>query len=387
MRVVQLVDTLGSGGAQRLALDIARSGASRWSWSGLVTVSDAGVSSEHDPGDIPHLSLGSEVLTARKRVHQTLAFVAAYARLRSLVARLEIDVVQTHLPLANFLGLMLGLQGGRRVFGTVHNTREFDYGDADDRLRARLRRLAYRGIVHRCAGMIAVSAGVRDAVAVEMGLSDTEKDRISVVTNGVLPQGPPDPDRRRAWRRDRGVAEDEILIVGVGRLTDQKNLRDLVAALTLLPATTPSWRCLVAGDGPNLASLRRQIADAGLTDRVRMLGHDPQVPELLGAADIFALPSLWEGLPLACLEALGAGLPVVGYRIPGLIDVVEDGVQGLLADTGDARAFAAQLGVLVADRESRHRLGAAGYALVMKNHSFGRVLADLERVYAGRSPR
>ena len=100
------------------------------------------------------------------------------------------------------------------------------------------------------------------------------------------------------------------------------------------------------------------------------------------AADIFVLSSLWEGLPLVLLEAMACGLPIVGTRIPGIADVITDGVQGLLAAPGDAENLARALAILLDDANRRVEAGRAGRLLVRREYDFQRVSDQLGRLYA-----
>jgi glycosyltransferase involved in cell wall biosynthesis len=382
LRVAQLVETLGAGGAQRLAAGIADSLAARGHDAHLVALSAEGPLREALPEGVVCHDLGFRWAQGAL-IADLLPLPATYARLESLLRRHGIEVVQTHLPGANFCGLALAWRGVGRVYPTVHNTREFAYGDAGSRWRGSWRRWAYRRMLRDCAGVIAVSQAARDAMLAELGLAEETAERLHVVPNGVrLPSLPDDAERADA-RAELGVAPDAVLILASGRMTEQKNFGDLLVALAGMDQTPAPWRCLIAGDGPLHGDLVAQAAGLGLTDRVSLPGHLTDIERVVAAADIFCLPSRWEGRPLALLEAMAAGLPVVASAIASVSELVEDGRVGYLCQPGDTAGLARALGDLLADPELRHRLGAAGRTAIAAHHGWDAMIDRLEALYRG----
>src|SRR5690606_20106659 len=126
------------------------------------------------------------------------------------------------------------------------------------------------------------------------------------------------------------------------RLEPYKGYSYLIEAMSTIPASERPL-AVVAGDGPERQRLESQAATAGVQDDVRFLGNRSDIPRLLAAADIFVLPSLWEGLPLAVLEAMASGLPPVVTRVGGNAEIIEDGKSGLLVPPADTQALAESL--------------------------------------------
>ena len=157
-----------------------------------------------------------------------------------------------------------------------------------------------------------------------------------------------------AARRDR----DRPILVTVGRLKAPKDYLTLVRSLALL--RPGSADALIVGEGPDRSELEAEIRQLGIGERVHLLGERRDVPELLADADVFVLSSASEGMPVSVLEAMAAGLPVVGSRVGGVPELVVDGETGLLVEPGDPDELAAAIGRLLADRELRRRLGDAG---------------------------
>ena len=157
-----------------------------------------------------------------------------------------------------------------------------------------------------------------------------------------------------AARRDR----DRPVMIAVGRLKAPKDFLTLVRGLAALPPGSIDAR--IVGEGPDRAELESEIGRLGIGDRVHLLGERRDVPELLARADVFVLSSASEGMPVSVLEAMAAGLPVVGSKVGGIPELVVDGETGLLVEPGDPDELAAAIGRLAADPELRRQLGEAG---------------------------
>jgi glycosyltransferase involved in cell wall biosynthesis len=122
---------------------------------------------------------------------------------------------------------------------------------------------------------------------------------------------------------------------------------------------------MVIGGGDLQEALVGQVADLGLSDRVHFLGPRRDLGDLLGAMDVFVMPSLWEGLPLSLVLAMGAGLPVVATTVAGIPEVVESGRTGLLVAPGDVVALGAALSTIATDHAARERMGRDARASVL----------------------
>ena len=157
-----------------------------------------------------------------------------------------------------------------------------------------------------------------------------------------------------ALRAELRAAAGEPLVLTCARLDAQKGHRVLLDAAAQLPGV----RFALAGDGPERAALELHAERVGVRDRVAFLGRRDDVPELLAACDVFALPSLYEGSSLAVLEAMAAGRAVVSSRIGGTDELIGDGHSGLLVPPGDPAALAQALRRVIADDALRARLGA-----------------------------
>ena len=181
--------------------------------------------------------------------------------------------------------------------------------------------------------------------------------KIRCIANGVpLPSALPS---RREARCALAVPETSAVIAYAGEIAEKKGLLDLVAAMERIGERDGGPVALLAGEGAFAPALHDRIRAAGLGDRCRLLGRLSRTLDLYAACDIFVLPSHGEGMPMALLEAMAAGRPVVATRVGGVPDVVRDGMEGRLVPPHDSAALAAALTDLLADAAARERMGSA----------------------------
>jgi glycosyltransferase involved in cell wall biosynthesis len=379
--VAQVIETMDMGGAENLAVHIANHLASDGFPAHLIVLRGPGILSEKISPAVSTHYLDFQRVTVANPPGFALSLSRGYRRLAAAAREAGIQVAQTHLPGANFMGLLLAWRGVCRVLPTVHNNQEFNYGEKDRRLLQTLRKLAYRRLVRSTSGVIAVSEEARTNLGHELGLSAAELERIMVATNAVPEPAPMAGATRDQVRARLGCAPDQTMLLAAGRLTAQKNFADLVKASAILHREAPGFRLVIAGEGEQRQELEQLIKDHGLGAVVHLPGNLTRLDQAMQAADVFVMSSLWEGLPLVLLEAMAAGLPVAAYGIDGIREVVADGESGLLCPSGDTEALARHLATLVADAEKRRKMGAAGREIIRRDYSFRRYMDDLEALY------
>jgi glycosyltransferase involved in cell wall biosynthesis len=188
-------------------------------------------------------------------------------------------------------------------------------------------------------------------------------DRLTLIRSGIGDEEAPPVDRA-AIRARFGWPGDAPLLLFAGRLAPQKGVEDLIAAIDLVQYNVPELRVLIVGDGPLRPRLEASARAFRLGGMVQFTGHRDDVPELLAAADLLVLPSLYEGLPNIVLEAMRFAKPVVATAAPGTTEVVVDGQTGVFVPVHDPPALAQAIRSVVHDPERARRLGAAGRARV-----------------------
>jgi glycosyltransferase involved in cell wall biosynthesis len=263
----------------------------------------------------------------------------------------------------------VGRERGARILH-VHGYAAADFGRlAARRLGAALvlhehfadpRMPAYQGVADRLlSGLtdraIAVSASTRDFLVRERHVPAA---RVRLIWNGApLDEfAPVASDVARAARRSLGVPDEALVVGTIGRLNEQKGHRYLVEAAAVLLPSRPHVHVVIVGDGDQMGALKAQAAALGIASRVTFAGHRADVPALLGAIDVFAISSTYEGTPLALFEAMAAGKAIVSTAVDGCREVLEDGVTALLVPPRDGPALAAALGRVADDAVLRRTL-------------------------------
>jgi glycosyltransferase involved in cell wall biosynthesis len=234
------------------------------------------------------------------------------------------------------------------------------------------RRIAMRWATRASSGTVAVSVPTRLQLERILGASR----RIEVVSNGV----PRRAGNRDRLRRELDVGDKEPLIVAVGNLYPVKGHATLLRALAG-PGTGQPWKLAIAGQGDEAERLRALAVEIGVDDRVHLLGYRADIPDILAAADIFAMPSLSEGLPLALLEAMFGGRAIVASRVGGIPDALKDGHEGLLVPAGDEEALGTALQRLLSNPAMRTALGAGARRRAEAEFTVGRMTDQYECLY------
>jgi glycosyltransferase involved in cell wall biosynthesis len=240
----------------------------------------------------------------------------------------------------------------------------------------------------------AVSASVADFLVEQQGVPPG---RVSVIRNGVAMRRPLPAERRTAVRNGLGLGEGQKLVLSVGRVVPQKGYEHLIRAAPAVLDRVPEARFFVAGDTSRAkyadyrAGLAETAADLGVSEAVRFLGVRDDVPELLGSADLFVMPSLWEGLPNALLEAMASGLPAVTTAVNGAGEVASMARTAVPVPPGDPEALASAVIQLLEDSVDAQERAAAGLELVKREFTWARTASSLaslyERLSSDRQPR
>jgi glycosyltransferase involved in cell wall biosynthesis len=288
---------------------------------------------------------------------------AAGLKLRKFLAHNHYDVVHFHTSRAHALAPFA--QGRARALVV---TRRMDY--APNRIFA-------PWLFNRAVdGVAAISPAVADALV----RSGVARDRVAIIPSGVDCDRfrPPSASERESARGELGLVAGDIAVGTVGMLEPRKGQRYLIEAMALLRgdadeagranATVREMRCFIAGGGTLADEIAAQIRNQRLDDSTRMTGMIDDSRALLWALDIFALPSLQEGLGVAALEAMACGLPVIASAAGGLAQAVADGVTGIHVPVGNARALANAIARLAAEPGLRAAMGAAGRMRVCANY-------------------
>jgi glycosyltransferase involved in cell wall biosynthesis len=309
-------------------------------------------------------SAGAAFLTLEMR--KGLADPRGWLRFNRWLKRESPDVLHAHLPHAVWLCRWSRLTAPVRVLvDTLHSSSTGTIG----------RHLGYRFNDWLADDVTAVSHAVANA-HLSAGLAS----QITVIPNGVdVEEWRPDQKIRATMRRELDL-NHEFLWFAAGRLDPVKDYPTLLSAMAQLPQTA---RLVIAGRGPLENELRALSKSLGIETRVRFLGFEPDVRRWMQAVDGFVLTSLWEGLPMALLEAAACGLPAVATDVLGTREVVQNGETGWLASGGDPSELAKFMSMMMATTaEGRKAMGERARQNVIEQFSLKTVLHSWESFYS-----
>ncbi len=277
-------------------------------------------------------------------------------RLYSLFRKERVDLIHTHLYRDAVYGRVIArLAGVKGVISTLHNSYVW---------RARSQLLLDRLTSIFADRITAVSDAVRK-FAIEREHMPARK--LITVYNGIdTGQFKISSQETAAVRRELDLSPGQLAVGTMGELTKQKGYRYLLEAIPEILKSAPSVKFFIAGEGELKKSLLALRDKLGLQSSVSFLGFRDDVPRLLSAFDIFVLPSLWEGLPVALIEAMAAGKPIVATDVDGNCEVTGRDTAGIAVDPRDPPALSRALLELLGDPELRRRLGDAGMERAQK---------------------
>jgi len=288
--------------------------------------------------------------------------LAAGIRMRAILKRERYDVVHFHTSRAHSMAPF-----ARGFAPALLVTRRMDY---------RPNRVFAPYLYNRAVdGVVAISGAVADSLAA----AGVDRQRTTVVPSGVDCDRfrPPTPPQRAHARGALGISDGEFVISAVGALEPRKGHRYLIEAIAQLALTASSvkLKCFIAGQGSLRGELERAIAQLGCAESVKLLGRIDDPRELLWASEVFAMPSLKEGLGVAALEAMASALPVIASDVGGLREVVEDERTGIIVPPARPEAIALAIGRMAQSPALRSQMGTAARARVVKNYSMATMAA------------
>lgn len=205
--------------------------------------------------------------------------------------------------------------------------------------------------------------------------------KVQIIYNGVDPSRFWGLPKKTDARRTLGLPQDRILVTTVASLTPQKGHSTLLQALRWVTAEYSHVMAIFVGDGELRPELEQQSEKLGLKSYVLFMGKSDNVPAILAASDIFALPSLWEGFGIALIEAWMAGLPVVASRVDGIAEIVDDRRNGILVPPGEVESLASALLELIKDSEQRIVIGQKGHETALERFTIQKIARQFLTLY------
>ncbi len=358
IRIAFCITDLDVGGAERMFVElVTRLDRLRWDPRVYCLSGPGALVARLQAAEIPVICFGAK----------NVRHLGVISRLAAELKSFSPALVQCFLFHANFVGRLAAWRAGvpRVVCG-------IRVAERRSRVPLWLDRLTQGLVDHNvCVSQAVAEFSIR--------LSGLKPSKISVIPNAV------DFERfANAVAVDRSSLglSAAPLVLFVGRLDPQKAPFNLLEAFAHLLERHPDWQLLFVGDGSLRVSMDDWGAKRGVGNRIRIVGWRPDVPELLKAADLLALPSLWEGMPNIVLEAMAAGLPVVVSRVEGTEELIRDGETGLLVTPGSATELERQIESILTSPELSSRVRSAAQLAVQKLFTMDRMVSAYEQLYA-----
>ncbi|MFH1725942.1 MAG: glycosyltransferase family 4 protein [Elusimicrobiota bacterium] len=376
-KVVHIITRLDFGGAQQNTLyTVSHLDGARFE---PVLISGAGGYLDGKAGGLSRLDrpVRVQMLPDLVREIAPLRDLLACLQLRRLLSEERPAIVHTHSSKAGVLGRIAAALAGVPVI--VHTFHGFGFHEGMNPLL----RWAYV-LLERLAGSLSTrlvfvsKANMR--YGERYGLGDRR--RYALIRSGVkLSDFRLLAGERARIRTAIGAGGGGPLVVGVGNLKPQKNAADFLRVARRVVGRVPDASFVFIGDGPLRSAIEAEAAASGLGGRLRLLGWRRDVARILGAADVFLLTSLWEGLPRSLVEAMKTGLPCVCYAVDGVRDVIEDGENGFAAPAGDWETLARRVEELLRSSSLRGTMGAKASESIGPEFDIDEMVRRQERLY------
>ncbi|MBU2574408.1 MAG: glycosyltransferase family 4 protein [Elusimicrobia bacterium] len=304
--------------------------------------------------------------------------LAALAELFRIIKKEKPDIVHTHSSKAGILGRLAARLAGTPVI--VHTFHGFGFHERQNFLK----RSFFIFLERLCAAfsdaLIFVSKANMD-YARSCGIGGEKKYRL--IRSGIALKNYPAAVDRAAKRKELGVPAGAVLVASLGNLKPQKNPAHFIAAAQRLLAEFRDAVFIFVGGGKKLEETRAQVKALGLEKLCLFPGWRRDSAEILAAADIFTLTSLWEGLPRSLVEAMKTGLPPVCYRTDGVADLITDGENGFSPEPGDLETLTARLRLLISDPALRAKMSVRAAASDLVEFDIDTMVRRQESLYAG----
>jgi glycosyltransferase involved in cell wall biosynthesis len=365
MHLLHVVESLARGGLERVVCDLVMEQARQGYKVEVFCIFSPGAFAAELQ------DAGIRVVSANKRSGPDLSVLMA---LRDASRSARHQVVHTHNPVANYYTCAAELTSWRRlpIVNTRHNMGASDPNDRREKL--------FRLSVARTAKVAMVSPQVSQRF-IDQGIVPAAK--AAVVMNGIPLQRyvRSNASTRASARAALSLQEDAFVIGSVGRLVRVKNHSLLLAAAAPMCLMHPRVKIVLIGHGDLREALQQQAQALGIASSVHLIGERPDIPQLLPAFDVFAMPSRSEGHSISLLEASAAGLPLVATAVGGNPEIVQQELTGLLVPSEDSAAFEAALSRMFLDEPGRLAFASQARLWAERTISVDAMTAKYEQLY------
>jgi len=302
--------------------------------------------------------------------------LAALIELFRIIKKEKPEIVHTHSSKAGVLGRLAARLAGAPVI--IHTFHGFGFHERQNFFKRSLFIFLERLCAFFSDALIFVSNANMDyARSARIG----EEKKYRLIRSGIKLKNYPAAIDRAAKRKTLGVPANAVLVVSLGNFKPQKNPAHFIAAARRLLAEFRDTAFMFVGGGEKLEGARAEAASLGLGTRCLFPGWRQDSAEILAAADIFMMTSLWEGLPRSLVEAMKTGLPPVCYKTDGVADLISDGANGFAVEPGDLETLIARLRLLISDPALRSEMAARAAGCDLSEFDIDHMVREQETLY------
>ncbi len=357
--VVHIIDRLPADGAERLLVDVLKNSSNNFKFMVLCLVEGGVLVAELKEIGVPVIIFDK---SSKYDIRILLKLIYWLIQQKPMVVHTHLFTADTWGRLAAFISRV------PCIVNTVHSTNTW---------MGAIHRIIDRILSRVTDRVIACSHEVATVLIKTFKISEY---RIKVISNGI------DFNRFESINLSRineidSLPDNIIKIVIVGRLHPAKGHLDLIKAIAKLKDTCRNFHVFFVGEGDLQHDIITKCTESGINDYISLMGQRSDIPSILAKVDVFVMPSHWEGLPMALLEAMAMSKAVIASRVGGIPDVITDGDNGLLIDKSDYLALSNALQKLLSSSELRKKLGNAAKKSVLENYSAKNVSKEYELLY------
>ena len=286
--------------------------------------------------------------------------VKAYRMLRKIIEKEQFDLIYCHTPVGAMLARLAGIPARKKGTKIIYMAHGFHFYSGAPLLNWMLYYPAEKFLSRFTDGLITINQeDYRRAQKFHAGKT------ILIPGVGIdLDKFQKKEPTRQEIRNKLGIPESKIILMSVGELTKRKNHMVMIEALARLKEYDILY--VICGDGPLKAQLRAKAEELGVRDRLKLLGFRKDIAELHKAADIFVFPSLQEGLPVALMEAMASGLPIVASKIRGNEDLISNNQGGYLVSPTDSEQVAKAIEKMIQNPKKRKKMEERNLEIITK---------------------
>jgi L-malate glycosyltransferase len=361
VRVAFVLWTLeGMGGSEKVVLDLARKIDKTAFEVFIVSFSEGPVRKLYE-------ELGLKVFSVTKEKRLDIKFIRS---LRTLFSEQHIDVVNAH-HFGPFLYSTLSAYGTKcKVIYTEHSRWQLEE-------LSPLKKVLNRALLTKADGVVAISRQIEKYYISKLYLG---RNKVHLITNGIEIGQFGDRNGSKI-RKGLGIGENDKVIGTIANLRPEKNHKLLIGAFSEVARVFQGASLVLVGLDCMDGQVQRFASESGASERIHFLGRRDDVPDLLGLFDVFCLPSIHEGLPLTVLEAMSAGVPVIGADVLGINEVITDNMNGLLFPSNDMNKLSEVILQLLTDHSLMKRLSEAANLFVAEQYNLDKKVREYEELF------